>query len=136
MKENVDMIGIWQSYSDVYLYVAGAAMLASFGIPLMVVPLRWARFLRWEVPQPENLVVFFGRSLGVFISVIAVLAFKVTGTPAAKPFFFELMLWLFVGMIGLHVYGAIRKAQPITETLEIGLWVVLLVVTLAFYPTG
>jgi hypothetical protein len=37
------MIGIWQSYSDAYLYVAGVAMLATFGIPLLVVPLRWAR---------------------------------------------------------------------------------------------
>jgi hypothetical protein len=134
MKEDVDMIGIWQSYSDVYLYVAGVAMLASFGIPLMIVPLRWARFLRWEVPQPENLVVFLGRSLGVFISVIAIFAFKATGAPAAKPFFFDLMLWLFVTMIALHAYGAIRKTQPITETVEISLWVVLLLVTLCFYP--
>ena len=44
------------------------------------------------------------------------------------------MLWIFVGMILLHVYGAIRKTQPITETIEIGLWVVLSLVTLCFYP--
>lgn len=128
------MIGIWQSYSDVYLYVAGVAMLATFGIPLLVVPLRWARFLRWEVPQPENLVVFLGRSLGIFISLMAVFAFKVTSSPAAKPFFFDMMLWLFVAMIALHAYGAIRKTQPITETIEILLWVVLFLITLCFYP--
>lgn len=51
------MIGIWQSYSNVYLVVVGVAMLATFGIPLLVVPLRWARVFRWEVPKPENLVV-------------------------------------------------------------------------------
>jgi hypothetical protein len=128
------MIGIWQSYSDIYLYVAGVAMLAAFGIPLLVVPLRWARFLRWEIPQTENLVVFLGRSLGIFISLLAVFAFKVTGSPAAKPFFFDMMLWLFVAMIALHAYGAIRKTQPITETIEILLWVVLFVITLCFYP--
>jgi len=100
------MVGIWRSYSDIYLYVAGVAMLAAFGIPLLVVPLRWARAFRWEVPQPENLVVFLGRSVGIFISLLAVFAFKVTTTPAAKPFFIDLMLWLFVAMIALHCYGA------------------------------
>ena len=128
------MIGIWQSYSNIYLYVVGAAMLVTFGIPLLVVPLRWARFLRWEIPQHENLVVFLGRSLGIFISVIAILAIKVTGSPAAKPFFFDLMLWVLGTMSALHIYGAIRKTQPITESVEIFLWVVLFVITLCFYP--
>ena len=128
------MIGIWQAYSNIYLFVAGVAMLVAFGIPLLIFPLRWARFLRWEVPQPENLVVFLGRSLGIFISLMAVFAFKVTGVPVAKPFFFDLMLWLFVAMIALHAYGAVRKTQPITETVEILLWVVLFFITLCFYP--
>ena len=39
------MIGILQSYSDVYLYIMGAAMLAAFGIPLIFVPMRWAASL-------------------------------------------------------------------------------------------
>jgi hypothetical protein len=134
VKKVIEMIGIWKSFSDVYLYIAGVAMLVAFGIPLMVVPLRWARVFRWEIPKPENLVVFLGRSLGIFISVIAVFAFMVVGSPAAKPFYFDLMLGLFVTMIALHVYGAIRKTQPITETVEIALWVVLLLITLCFYP--
>jgi hypothetical protein len=132
--EVIDMIGIWKSYSDVYLYIAGIAMLIAFGIPLVVVPLRWARVLRWEIPKPENLVVFLGRSLGIFISVIAIFAFKVTGSLVAKPFYFDLMLWVLGTMGALHVYGAIRKTQPITETMEISLWVVLFLMTLCFYP--
>ena len=130
------MVGIWQAYAGTYLIVAGIAMLAAFGIPLLVAPMSWARLMRWEIPPPGQLVTFLGRSLGLFISVIAAYAFKVAATPQAQPFFFQLMLWLFVAMIGLHVYGAIKKAQPITETIEIGLWVVLLLVTLAFYPAG
>jgi Ni,Fe-hydrogenase I cytochrome b subunit len=128
------MIGIWKSYSDVYLYITGVVTLITFGIPLMVVPMSWARVFRWEVPKPENLVVFFGRTLGIFLSVIAVFAFKAAGSPATKPFYFELMLWLFVTMLVLHVYGAIRKTQPITETLEILLWIILILATLCFYP--
>lgn len=128
------MIGIWQSYSDIFLYVVGIAMLVAFGIPLTIVPLRWARVFRWEVPQPENLAVFLGRSLGIFVSLLAIFAIKVTSEPAAKPFFFDLMLWIIAMMTILHVYGAIRKTQPITETIEIALWVVLFLMTLCFYP--
>lgn len=128
------MIGIWQSYSDIYLYVAGAAMLVAFGIPLLFVPLRWARAFRWEAPQPKNLAEFLGRSLGIFIALLAVFAFKAAASPAAKPFFFDLMLWVLAAMAALHIYGAIRKTQPITETVEIVLWVVMFLVTLCFYP--
>jgi hypothetical protein len=128
------MIGIWSSYSNVYLIVAGVAMLLLFGLPLTLVPMSWARVFRWEVPKPENLVVFLGRSLGVFITIMAIFTFKATQTPEAKPFFFDLMLWIFVGMILLHAYGAIRKTIPITETVEILMWLILSLITLGFYP--
>ena len=128
------MVGIWKSYADVYLYVMGVSMLAAFGIPLLAVPLRWARALRWETPQPENLVVFLGRSLGVFVSVLALFAFKAAGSPVATPFYFDLVLWVLGAMGLLHVYGAIKKTQPVTENVEILLWVALFLLTLCFYP--
>jgi hypothetical protein len=128
------MIGIWSTYNNIFLFVAGLAMLVSFGIPLILTPVGWVRVFRWEIPQPRNLVIFLGRSMGVFVSIIAIFAFKATQTPLVKPFFFDLMLWIFTGMIILHAYGAIRKSQPKTETLEIILWVVLSLVTLGFYP--
>jgi len=128
------VIGIWGAYTNVFLIIAGVAMLVAFGLPLTLVPLGWARLFRWEVPQSRNLVVFLGRSVGIFISLMAISAFKVTQVPNAQPFFFDLMLWIFAGMILLHVYGALRKIQPVTETLEILLWVVLCLITLGFYP--
>jgi hypothetical protein len=45
---------------------------------------------------------------------MAILAFRVTQIPAAKPYFFDLMLPIFMGMMVLHVYCAICKAQPLT----------------------
>jgi hypothetical protein len=128
------MIGIWKSYADNYLIIAGIAMLLAFGLPLIFTPAGWARLFRWEFPQSHQLVVFLERSMGIVITIIAIFAFRVIQTPAAKPFFFDLMLWIFGGMILLHVYGAIRKIQPIPETLEIFLWIALSVVTLCFYP--
>ncbi len=128
------MIGIWQSYSDVFLYVVGVAMLLSFGIPLVAVPLSWARLFRWQVPQPQELVVFVIRSMGIIISLLAVFSFVAARSPAVQPFFFDLMLSTFAAMLVLHIYGAIKKTQPITETVEISLWVVLFLVTLCFRP--
>jgi len=109
-------------------------MLATFRIPLLVAPMTWARVLRWETPPPGHLVIFLGRSLGLLICVVAAYALRAAATPQAQPFFFELMLWIVGAMIALHVYGAVKRAQPVTETLEIALWVILLLVTLAFYP--
>jgi len=128
------MIGIWKSYSDIYLYVVGAAMLVAFGLPLLIIPLRWAKVFRWEIPHPENLVVTLGRSLGLSISLVAIFAFKAVSTPEAKPFYFDFLLWLLATNGILHLYGAIKKTQPLTETIEILLWVVLFLVTLCFYP--
>jgi len=45
-----------------------------------------------------------------------------------------MLLWIIAGSILIHVYGAIKRAQPITETMEILVWVLLLLATLAFYP--
>ncbi len=128
------MIGIWKSFSDIYLYIMGAAMLVAYGIPLLVTPLGWAKMFRWEIPQSKDLVVTLGRSLGLVISLVAIFAFRATTVPAAKQFFFDFILWMLATMGLLHVYGAIKKAQPITETIEIALWVILFVVTLCFYP--
>ena len=130
------MIGIWNAYAAPFLIVAGSATLLAFGIPLLVAPMAWARVFRWEIPPPGQLSVFLGRSLGLLICVVGAYAFRAAAIPAAQPFFFEFMLWLFVGMIALHVYGAVKRVQPITETIEIALWVILLLATLAFYPTG
>jgi len=128
------MIGIWAANNNIYLVIVGVATLVFFGLPVIVAPMSWARALRWELPQQRDLTNIFGRSLGIVISIIAIFAFRVTQIPAAKPFFFDLMLWTFVGMLLLHIYGAIRKTQPVTETIEIGLWVILTLLTLCFYP--
>lgn len=129
------MIGIWKSYLHIYLYVVAVATLVGYGIPLLVAPVRWAQVFRWDIPQPDHLIVALGRSLGAFTCILAAFAFKAANTPAVQPFFFDLLLWAFVGQTLTHIYGAIRKIQPITETVEILLWVLLFLVTLAFYPS-
>lgn len=129
------MIGIWNTYTNMYLYVLGVAMLAGFGFPLLFVPIRWARVFRWEIPQHLDLTAFLGRSVGVIIFVLSIFAFRVANNPTEQPLVFDMLLWVISGSILIHIYGAIRNAQPITETIEIIMWFLLLFATLAFYPT-
>jgi hypothetical protein len=130
------MVGIWQSHSSIFLYVAGAATLAGYGIPLLIAPLTWGRWFRWDTQRASPLTVFLGRSLGVLLCVVGASAFRVAALPRAQPFFFELLIWILLGTLVLHIYGAITRAQPWTETVEITLWGVLILATLAFCPTG
>jgi hypothetical protein len=38
-------------------------------------------------------------------------------------------------MVAVHVYGAWRKIQPMTETIEIAFYALLLLLTLLFQPS-
>ncbi len=129
------MIGIWSPYLHVYLYVVAVTMLIGFGLPLLLVPIHWARIFRWEIPQQKDLAAFLGRSVGVFICVLAIFAFKAANTPAVQRFFVDMLLWITAGSLLIHIYGAIKKAQPVTETIEILVWILLFLATLAFYPS-
>ena len=44
------------------------------------------------------------------------------------------MIPVFIGMTLVHVWGAIRRIQPVTETIEIAFWAGLIVLGLLFYP--
>lgn len=128
------MVGIWSSYSSQYLYVLAIGILGAFGLPMLLVPTKFGRILGWQIPEQEHLAIYFGRCLGGIACVIAAFGFKVASSPALQPFFFQLTIWIFCILTLIHIYGAIRKIQPITETLEIIFWFGLIILTLCFYP--
>ncbi len=128
------MVGVWGAYNNIFLLVIGVVTLLFFGLPLMLAPMSWARAFRWKLPKEKNLAITLGRSLGILISIISIFAINAVRTPAAKPFFFDLLLLTFISMAILHIYGAFRKVQPFTETIEIGMWVALGILALCFYP--
>ncbi|MGO4002969.1 hypothetical protein ABVN23_17945 [Pseudomonas fluorescens] len=47
---------------------------------------------------------------------------------------FDILFVVFSLMFVVHVYGALKRIQPLSETLEIGFWAVLLVLNVLFYP--
>ena len=115
------------------MYVVSIGTLALFGLPLTLFPLRWARVLGWRIPEHTHLAVYFGRCLGGVICAIAWFAIMATSNPLLLEFFYQMMLLLFVAMVLVHVYGAVKRIQPVSETIEIIYWAVLIVVTLLFY---
>jgi hypothetical protein len=128
------MIGIWSASSSTYLYVISGGILVLFGLPLLLTPIWWARLFRWEIPGHEHLAIYFGRCLGGVSCVLAALSFKVAATPSLQPFYFQLMIGVFGILTLVHVYGALRKIQPVIETIEIFFWALLIILTLCFYP--
>ena len=128
------MIGVWSSQSSLYLYILGIGIVAGFGLPMFLVPITFARVLRWQIPDNEHLAIYFGRCLGGIACVMGVFGFKAAGAPELQPFFFQLAISALCILTVAHIYGAIRKIQPITETIEIIFWFGLIILTLCFYP--
>jgi len=128
------MIGLWNAYSTQYLLVVAIGTLLLFGIPLLLWPVRWAKVLGWQIPNHTDLAVYFGRCLGGVICVMGIFAFTASSTALTQKFYFNLIMANFIIMIFVHIYGAIKKIQPITETYEIIYWTLMLMLNLLFYP--
>jgi len=129
------MIGCGSSHSGAFLRVA-AVLMFLFASPMLFVPLAWARALRWKLPTETALTVYFGRCLGGVLCVLAAMGLAAAQTPAVQPFFFTLVLAATALNIAIHVWGACRRIQPLTETVEIVAWVALFLAALVFYPAA
>ena len=130
------MVGIWGSHTAAFLQVMAIFSLLVFTLPIFLVPLSWAEVLRWSLPPDPDLTLYFGRCLGGVGCVINGFALYVARKRALQPFFFKILIGIFVIITWVHILGAIQGVQPITETYEIGFWAALIVLTLCFYPLG
>ncbi|MEW8452751.1 MAG: hypothetical protein AB2686_11660 [Candidatus Thiodiazotropha sp.] len=128
------MIGIWSEFSQTYLLYFFVFTTVAFSIPIFFFPLAWARLMRWSIPEDTDLVLYFGRCLGSFALVIAYFIYQAAATGFGELLIFQILISFSAIMVGLHIYGALKHIQPITETLEIGLWTLLFFLSLAFYP--
>jgi len=129
------MIGIWAAHSSTFLVVVGV-LTVLFAAPMLVQPLAWARALRWSLPEQTDLAVYFGRCLGGVVTVLGVVAFVAARTAEVQPFYFTLILAAVGVNILVHIWGLLRRIQPMTETVEIAAWVLLFGAGLLFFPKG
>ena len=111
-----------------------AATTVLFALPIFLAPLRWARWFGWKIPQETDLAVYFGRCLGAFILVVELLMLRAAVTGTGLALTFQILLAVATFMIVVHVWGALLRIQPISETLEIGMYAGMAVLTILFYP--
>ena len=128
------MIGMYSSHSQLYLLVLASLTTLFFALPLLLVPLTWARLMRWKMPEETDLAVYFGRCLGAFVVGVDLMGFLGAFYPQRQQAIFEVLYFVSISMIAVHVYGAWRKIQPMTETIEIAFYALLLLLTLLFQP--
>ena len=128
------MIGAWSENADTFLVVFGIVGGLTFSLPIFLAPLAWARVFRWNLPDDTDLAVYFGRCLGAVILALNVFVLRAGINGEGEVVLYRVILAIFVGMTLVHIAGAIQRIQPITETIEIGFWALLVVLALLFYP--
>lgn len=128
------MIGIFAHHAQTLALILASATTILFAIPILIAPLAWARIMRWDIPEQTHLAIYFGRCLGAFALVLELFLFRAALTGEGLNFVFEFMMLIWIFMVGVHVVGAFQRIQPITETLEIGLWAFFIALTAAFWP--
>ena len=130
------MIGVWSGHAQVFLVVATVLSALGLSLPIFLAPLAWARRFGWTIPDHTELAVYFGRSLGALAVTINLLTLRAALTGVALVTAFEVTLVVSVLMVVVHVYGALRRVQPVSETIEIGFWAAIALLALACWPVG
>ena len=130
------MVGAWSGYTDTFLALFPLLILLFFGLPMLIAPLTWGRAIGFRLPEHTDLTVYFGRSLGVAISGLALAAYGASSfAPAQGVIMDGLILTAFLYVL-THVHGAVMRIQPLIETLEIAFFSSLVLLMLAVYPVG
>ena len=128
------MLGAYAEYAQTFLFVWAIATTLVFAVPMLVTPLAWGRSMGFTIPSETDLAVYFGRCLGAFALVLDGMAFRAAFNGEAIRFVFEVGLAFAVLMVIVHVYGAVKRIQPITETVETALWAVLVILFVVCFP--
>ena len=128
------MLGIWSAHSQAFLLVLVCVTSIVFALPIFLVPLTWARWFGWRIPQERDLAIYFGRCLGAFILIVEALMLRAGLSGEGLVFTFQVLLGVAAMMVIVHVWGAIRRIQPISETLEIGMYSGMFLLAALFYP--
>ncbi|MCX7054895.1 MAG: hypothetical protein NTU56_11910, partial [Proteobacteria bacterium] len=97
------MLGIWGAHAQTYLFFLMAVTTIVFALPIFLVPLRWAEWFGWKIPQQTDLAVYFGRCLGAFILIVELLMLQAVLNGTGLIFTFQILLAVSAFMIVVHV---------------------------------
>jgi len=108
--------------------------LGAFAVPLLLSPLKWARRLRWQVPEDTDLAVYLGRSLGAVAVALSLGGLLAARDPWRHRIVFQMAAVAAALLAGVHIRGAVEGKQPWTETAEIPFWTAMAIGAIACYP--
>jgi hypothetical protein len=128
------MIDAHAPASSWFLWMTASFFLVCFALPLVLAPLRWARLFQWRSPPDDPLTVYFGRCLGAVALAIVACCFRAAPTASTQPLLFDLIIAAGVLLALVHVWGALERKQPWTETAEIALYVGAAAAAWALHP--
>lgn len=128
------MLGLWQTHARTFLLLLVIITTLAFAVPIVLAPLTWARRMGWRIPEQTDLALYFGRCLGAFILVFELIALRAALTGVALAFTFQMLIAIAIFMVVVHVWGALQRVQPLSETLEIGLYAAIALLAVLFYP--
>lgn len=97
-------------------------MVLVFGAPITFFPLPWARVIGWTIPDDVRLTRYFGRCLGLLVLSLCGLALYASVHPEIQSLVCMVAGITMLGLSLIHIVGALEKAQPFFETLEIGIY--------------
>ena len=120
--------------SALFLLATSGVSLGAVALPLLVSPLKWAKRLRWQVPEDTDLTVYLGRSLGAVAVALSLGGLWAARDPWRHRIVFQIAAAAAVLLTGVHVRGAIEGKQPWTETAEIPVWAAMAIGAIACYP--
>lgn len=130
------MLDLYAPHAPTYLATLMAVTTLALALPIFVVPLTWARVLRWTIPEHTHLAIYFGRCLGAFILLLEWMMWRAVDQGVGVAWTFDALFFVFGSMVLVHLWGVLRRIQPLAETLEIGRWLALLVLNTMFYPAA
>lgn len=128
------MLGLWSAHSQLFLVVLVCVTSLVFALPIFLVPLTWARWFGWRIPQERDLAIYFGRCLGAFVLVLEALMLRAGLNGEGLLFVYQALLGVAALMVIVHIWGALLRIQPISETLEIGMYSGMFLLAVLFYP--
>jgi hypothetical protein len=128
------MIGIWGTHAAGFLLAVVAVTTPVFALPIFLVPLAWARRFGWRIPEHTDLAVYFGRCLGAFVLVLELMMLRAGLTGASIVPVYQMLIAIAAFMVVVHIWGALQRIQPLSETLEIGMYSGLGLLAVLFYP--
>ena len=127
-------IGYWSHLATHYLIVLALVTLVAFSLLLFFRPLLWAKLFWWRLPEDTDLTIYFGRCLGAFALVTDAMFLHAALTGVGVVTMLQFFTLFCLLMVVVHVWGALARIQPITETLETGMWAGLVILNLLFMP--